>query len=172
MTDTAVSVNTKTRTTPGKMPPVVHLPKPVQGVLLSAYRRWFLRNAQKRFGPVFAINVPFFGRSVVVTDPGLARQVFLASTDDLINVQPNLSRIFGPGSVFALDGKEHRARRKLLAPPFHGQSIKNYETIIEEETLRETAKWPEGHEFPTLEPMNRITPVSYTHLTLPTNREV
>jgi len=157
MTDTAVSVDTTTRTTPGKMPPVVHLPKPVQGVLLSAYRRWFLRNAQKRFGPVFAINVPFFGRSVVVTDPGLARQVFLASTDDLINVQPNLSRIFGPGSVFALDGKEHRARRKLLAPPFHGQSIKNYETIIEEETLRETAKWPEGREFPTLEPMNRIT---------------
>ena len=62
-----------------------------------------------------------------------------ASTDDLINVQPNLSRIFGPGSVFALDGKEHRARRELLAPPFHGQSIKNYEKVIEEETLRETA---------------------------------
>ncbi len=58
------------------------------------------------------------------------------STDDLINVQPNLSRIFGPGSVFALDDKEHRARRKLLAPPFHGQSIKNYEKVIEEETLR------------------------------------
>jgi cytochrome P450 family 138 len=157
MTDTAVSVDTKTATTPGKMPPVVRLPKPVQGVLLSGFRRWFLRNAVKRYGPVFAINVPFFGRSVVVTDPTLMRQVFLASTDDLMNVQPNLSRIFGPGSVFALDGKEHRARRKLLAPPFHGQSIKNYEKVIEEETLRETATWPEGAEFPTLEPMNRIT---------------
>ena len=94
---------------------------------------------------------------MVVSDPALARQVFLASTDDLINVQPNLSRIFGPGSVFALDGKEHRARRKLLAPPFHGQSIRNYEKVIEEETLRETATWPEGREFATLEPMNRIT---------------
>jgi len=157
MTDTAVSVDTKTPTTAGKMPPVVRLPKPVQGVLLSGFRRWFLRNAVKRYGPVFAINVPFFGRSVVVTDPTLMRQVFLASTDDLMNVQPNLSRIFGPGSVFALDGKQHRARRKLLAPPFHGQSIKNYEKVIEEETLRETATWPEGAEFGTLEPMNRIT---------------
>ncbi|MDT5209361.1 MAG: cytochrome family [Mycobacterium sp.] len=157
MTDTAVSVDAKAPTTSGGMPPVVRLPKPVQGVLLAGFRRWFQRNAQKRFGPVFAINVPFFGRSVVVSDPALARQVFLASTDDLINVQPNLSRIFGPGSVFALDGKEHRARRKLLAPPFHGQSIKNYEKVIEEETLRETANWPEGTEFPTLEPMNRIT---------------
>jgi cytochrome P450 len=157
MTDTAVTVDTKTTTTPGKMPPAVRLPKSVQMVLMAGFRRPFLQYAMKRFGPVFAINVPFFGRSVVVSDPALARQVFLASTDDLINVQPNLSRIFGPGSVFALDGKEHRARRKLLAPPFHGQSIKNYEKVIEEETLRESAGWPEGTEFPTLEPMNRIT---------------
>ena len=157
MTDTAVSVDAKASTTPGKKPPVVRLPKPVQMVLMTAFRRRFLRYAGKRYGSVFAINVPFFGRSVVVSDPALARQVFLASTDDLINVKPNLSRIFGPGSVFALNGKEHRARRKLLAPPFHGQSIKNYETVIEEETLRETANWPEGREFRTLEPMNRIT---------------
>ena len=111
----------------------------------------------KRYGPVFEINVPFFGRNVVVSDPALIRRVFLASTDDLINVQPNLSRIFGPGSVFALDSAEHRPRRKLLAPPFHGQSIKNYEKVIEEETLRESATWPQGEEFRTLEPMNRIT---------------
>ncbi len=153
----AATVESKAPITPGKMPPAVRLPKPVQMVLMAGFRRWFLSKAVKRYGPVFAINVPFFGRSVVVSDPALARQVFLASTDDLINVQPNLSRIFGPGSVFALDGKEHRARRKLLAPPFHGQSIKNYEKVIEEETLRETAGWPEGCEFRTLEPMNRIT---------------
>ncbi|HJT90468.1 MAG TPA: cytochrome P450 [Mycobacterium sp.] len=156
MTD-AATVDTTARCTPGKMPPAVRLPKLIQMVLMAGFRRRFLRSAVKRHGPVFAINVPFFGRSVVVSDPALARQVFLANTDDLINVQPNLSRIFGPGSVFALDGKEHRARRKLLAPPFHGQSIKNYETIIEEETLRESANWPEGKEFRTLEPMNRIT---------------
>ena len=104
-----------------------------------------------------SLNLPFFGRTVLVSDPALIRQVFMASTDDLINVQPNLSRIFGPGSVFALDKAEHRNRRKLLAPPFHGQSIKNYEKVIEEETLRESANWPEGKEFRTLEPMNRIT---------------
>lgn len=156
MTD-AATIDTETPTTPGKHPPVVRLPKPVQMVLMAGFRRKFLRYAQKRYGSVFAINVPFFGRSVVVSDPKLVRQVFLASTDDLINVKPNLSRIFGPGSVFALDGKEHRARRKLLAPPFHGQSIKNYEKVIEEETLRESANWPEGKEFRTLEAMNRIT---------------
>lgn len=141
----------------GRVPPPVPLPKYVQMVLMAGFRRWYLANAVKRYGPVFAINVPFFGRSVVIADPALIRQVYLASTDDLMNVRPNLSRIFGPGSVFALDGVEHRKRRKLLAPPFHGQSIKNYEKVIEEETLRETATWPIGVEFATLEPMNRIT---------------
>ncbi|MCV7278734.1 cytochrome P450 [Mycolicibacterium flavescens] len=154
---TNAAVTTPETVTPGGPPPAVPLPRPVQMVLMAGFRRWYLRNAIKRYGSVFAINVPFFGRSVVVADPALARQVFLASTDDLINVQPNLSRIFGPGSVFALDGSEHRKRRKLLAPPFHGQSIKNYEKVIEEETLRETASWPEHTEFATLEPMNRVT---------------
>lgn len=155
MTNAAVS--TPKTDTPGAPPPAVPLPRAAQMVLMAGFRRWYLRNAIKRYGRVFSINVPFFGRSVVVADPALARQVYLASTDDLINVQPNLSRIFGPGSVFALDGSEHRKRRKLLAPPFHGQSIKNYEKVIEEETLRETASWPENTEFATLEPMNRIT---------------
>lgn len=156
MSDAAVT-ESESPAAPGKMPPAVPLPKAVQLVLMSGFRRWYLRTAMKRYGQVFTINVPFFGRSVVVADPTLLRQVYAASTDELMNVQPNLSRIFGPGSVFALDGVEHRKRRKLLAPPFHGQSIKNYEKVIEEETRREIASWPEGTEFATLEPMNRIT---------------
>jgi hypothetical protein len=65
--------------------------------------------------------------------------------------------VLGPGSIFALDRAPHRNRRKLLTPPIHGKSIKNYEQIIEEETLRESANWPVGHELRTLEPMMRIT---------------
>ncbi|PWQ88532.1 cytochrome P450, partial [Enterococcus faecium] len=85
-----------------------------------------------------------------VTEQCLAKQVFMANTDDVGNIQPNLSRVLGSGSVFALDGMDHRRRRKLLTPPFHGKSIKNYERIFEEETLREAASWPEGQPFETL----------------------
>ena len=72
-------------------------------------------------------------------------------------MQPNLGNLFGRGSVFGLDGSRHRDRRRLLAPAFHGQSLKNYEKVIEDETLRESANWPEDKEFRILEPMNRIT---------------
>ena len=140
-----------------KLPPAVALPKAIQGIAFSISRRWTMRQAARRLGTVFTLDIPVFGRSVVVTDPALVKQVYTASPDDLVNVRPNLSRVLGPGSVFGLDRAEHRNRRKLLTPPFHGKSVKNYEHIIEEETLREAATWPEGRAFPTLEPMMRIT---------------
>jgi len=111
----------------------------------------------RRYGKVFAINLPMFGRVVVVAESELAKQIFTTSPEELGNIQPNLSRLFGSGSVFALDRDDHRRRRRLLAPPFHGKSMKNYEAIIEEETLRETARWPEGRPFATMPSTMHIT---------------
>ena len=132
-------------------------PKLVQGIGFAVFRRKAMRNWIKRHGHIFEINVPIFGRSVVVSDRALVRSVCTANAEQLSNVQPNLSNWFGPGSLFGLDGSRHRDRRRLLAPAFHGQNLKNYEKVIEDETLRESANWPENKEFRTLEPMNRIT---------------
>jgi len=98
-----------------------------------------------------------FGHVINVADPALAKQLFMANTTDVGNIRPSLERIFGPGSVFALDGDDHRRRRKILTPPFHGKSIKNYEQTFETETLREAADWSDDVPFETLEPMSRIT---------------
>ena len=157
MTDPAMAKTCETSPSNRLHPPPVRLPKLVQGVLFAVFRRSAMRNWIKRHGHIFEINVPFFGRSVVVSDPALVRSVCTASADQLINVQPNLSNWFGPGSMFGLDGSRHRDRRRLLAPAFHGQSLKNHERVIEDETLREGANWPVGKEFRILEPMNRIT---------------
>jgi cytochrome P450 len=140
-----------------KVPPAPPIPKFVQGMAFALLRRQTVQTLSRRYGKVFTLNVPVYGPTVIIGDPVIAKQLFTASPDDAGNIQPNLSRILGSGSVFALDGAQHRSRRKLLTPPFHGKSIKNYEQIIEEETLRETATWPEGQEFASLEPMMRIT---------------
>jgi cytochrome P450 len=157
MTDPAMANLCETSTPSTLNPPPVRLPKLVQGVGFAFFRRKAMRNWIKRHGHIFEINVPFFGRSVVVSDPALVRSVCTASAEQLINVQPNLSNWFGPGSTFGLDGSRHRDRRRLLAPAFHGQSLKNHEKVIADETLRESANWPENNEFRILEPMNRIT---------------
>jgi cytochrome P450 family 138 len=157
MTDSAVANLCETSTPNRLNPPPVRLPKLVQGVVFAFFQRKAIRTWINRHGHIFEINVPFFGRSIVVSDAALVRSVCTASTEQLINVQPNLGNWFGPGSIFGLDGSRHRDRRRLLAPAFHGQSLKDYETIIVEETLRESANWPENEEFRILEPMNSIT---------------
>jgi cytochrome P450 family 138 len=157
MTDLAMATLCEASTPNMLAPPPVRLPKLLQGIGFAVFRRKAMRHWIKRHGHIFEINVPFFGRSVVVSDPALVRSVCTASAEQLINVQPNLSNWFGPGSVFGLDGSRHRDRRRLLAPAFHGQNLKDCEKVIEDETLRESANWPENKEFRILEPMNRIT---------------
>src|SRR5215208_3144722 len=157
MTNQATANARETSTPNGLQPPRVRLPKLLQGVGFAVFRRKAMRNWIKKHGHIFEINVPIFGRSVIVSDPALVRAVCTASAEQLINVQPNLSNWFGPGSVFGLDGSRHRDRRRLVAPAFHGQNLKVYEKVIEDETLRESANWPEDKEFRILEPMTRIT---------------
>lgn len=140
-----------------KLPPVARIPKAVQGIGFAMSRRSMMRRLSRRYGSVVALRLPMWGRVIAVSDPELAKQIFTTSPDELGNIQPNLSRLFGSGSVFALEGDDHRRRRRLLAPPFHGKSMKNYESIIEEETLREIAGWQQGESFATLPPMMRIT---------------
>lgn len=142
---------------PVRLPPAPHVPVFLQGLAYSIAQKWTVARIIRACGDVFTITLPVFGKTVMVADPVLAKQLFTASADDVGNIQPNLSRVLGSGSVFALDGNDHRRRRKLLTPPFHGKSIKNYERIFEEETLREIAGWPEGQSIETLKPMMRIT---------------
>ncbi len=163
MTETASRTSLETSTDQPVPPRAAHLPpgprtaRSLQGFVFALFRRPMTEMLVRRYGPAVTVSLPVFGQTVIVADPQLAKQLFTADTDDVGNIQPNLSRVLGPGSVFALDRSEHRRRRKLLTPPFHGKSVKNYERIFEEETLREAASWPVGQEFPTLEPMMRIT---------------
>ena len=99
------------------LPPGPRLPMFIQGFAYAVSRTWTINRMVRRYGDVFTMTLPVFGRSIVVADPQLAKQLFTANTDDVGNIQPNLSRILGPGSVFALDGADHKRRRRLLTPP-------------------------------------------------------
>ena len=111
----------------------------------------------RRYGGTFTINLPFFGKTVFISDALLVKGIF-STSDDLIERPTNvLGPVFGPGSTFSLTGKEHLKRRKLVLPAFHGKGVRSYEHIVEEEVMNETANWPEGREFETLETMGRLT---------------
>lgn len=147
-----------TAVTTAKLPPGPKIPKPVAGLILLTNRGPMMDRLKRRYGDAFLINLPVFGRGVVVSSPELVKQVFTASPDVLVFGESSpLGDVLGPGSLFSLDGKEHLRERRLLLPPFHGDRMKSYEQIIEEEALRELGSWEEGVEFATLPSFMRIT---------------
>lgn len=143
-------------TDPVRLPPAPRIPKLLQGVGFILAREKAVAALAKRHGPTFTLNLPIFGPTVVVGDPALVKELFTAKSD-VVARGGVLGEIFGPGSTFSLDGAEHRERRKLLVPPFHGKRMAGYEAIVEEEVMREIESWPEGQEFETMPSMMRIT---------------
>ena len=121
---------------PVNLPPSPRLPRPLGALAFVASRRRTVNWLTRTYGRAVTIRIPVFGDAVLISEPALAKQIFTTSPEVLHNIQPNLSRILGKGSVFGLEGAEHRQRRKLLTPPFHGKSIAGYENIVEQETLR------------------------------------
>lgn len=103
------------------------------------------------------MNLPNFGRALVISDAAEIKQLFQTNTDIVDNPERNLGRILGPGSMFALRGEQHRKQRKLLVPPFHGRRLAAYEKIVEDETVREMATWPQDRPFATMPSMMRVT---------------
>ena len=120
-------------------------------------RRQLIDRLTRRHGAVVRHQHPDVRQDGDPHRPGAGQAGLHHQPDELGNVQPNLSRVFGPGSVFALDGDEHRTRRKLLTPPFHGKASRTTRRSSRRRRCREMASWPDGRQFETLEPMMRIT---------------
>ena len=142
----------------GRLPPGVKAPPFIQAALFLLYRDRLLTRTRRRFGDVFTVNLPVFGKSVIVARPDLVKRVFTAPGDVLVfgEISP-LGDLIGPGSLFSMDGEQHLRERRLILPAFHGERMKGYEAIIEAEAQREMAAWPEGQSFPTMPGFMRIT---------------
>ncbi len=68
-----------------------------------------------------------------------------------------LAPLLGPSSVLLLDGDEHLRHRRLLLPPFHGERMRAYGSMMEEVAERRIADWPAGRSFAALPSMQAIT---------------
>lgn len=139
------------------LPPGPALPRSVQGAVALVDRRAALTAMRRRHGPDFTVDVPIFGEVVVIGDPAHVQQIFRSAPEELDTVEGSLGRVLGAGSLFALKGERHRVQRRLLTPPFHGNSLRSYRGVILEESRHEFAGWPEDREFATLPAMMRIT---------------
>jgi cytochrome P450 len=141
-------------------PPGPRAPGALQAFRYARAPLDFLIGLHRRYGDVFTVSFPFFGRLVYVADPDLVKELFTGSASQFHAGEANatvLEPALGPNSVLTLDEDAHMRQRKLLLPPFHGGQIGRYGDLIREITMREMERWPVGKPFALRPHTQRIT---------------
>ena len=142
------------------LPPGSRAPALAQAVRYARDPLGFLSGDQRRYGDIFSVRFPFFGRIVYVAHPDLVKAVFTGSPAVFHAGEANatvLEPALGPNSVLTLDDEPHMRQRKLLLPPFHGERVERYGELIVEMTRREMESWPVGEPFALRPHTQRIT---------------
>jgi cytochrome P450 len=108
---------------------------------------WFMNRCAGRLGESFTITfAPSGMKFVMVSSPEAVKTIFTAPPEVAPSAAGNspVRPIMGASSVIVLTGPEHLRQRKLLLPPFHGERMREYESVIVEATRKDMASWPVG----------------------------
>jgi cytochrome P450 len=142
------------------LPPGSSAPAFIQGFRYLRDPLGFISRYRERYGDIFTVRFPFFGRIVYVASPQLVKEVFTGAPNIFHAGEANatvLEPALGPNSVLTLDDEPHLRQRKLLLPPFHGERIRRYGELIEEVTRQDMDTWPVGEPFALHPHTQRIT---------------
>jgi len=140
-------------------PPEVPLPRLVQTARFLVRPIPFFEHWRRRLGETFAARLLGPGDVVFVSDPRSVKQLFSADRVNTIAPGRNviLRPLLGQRSLLLQEGEEHMRRRKLMLPPFHGERMRAYESLIAEVTAQEVARWPLDTAFALHPGMQAIT---------------
>jgi cytochrome P450 len=141
------------------LPPGPRLPAIVQTARLLGRPVPFMESCRERYGDTFSLRVLRDGKLVFISDPGSLKALFAADRVNTIASERNvvLAPLLGERSLLVLEGDEHLSRRKMMLPPFHGERMRAYESMIEEATDRVVGSWQLGTPFPLHPSMQAIT---------------
>ncbi len=139
--------------------PHIPLPKPLQTARFLVRPIPFMEHWRRVLGETFSGRFYGPGELVFISDPPSLKALFAADRVNTIAPGRNiiLRPLLGPGSLLLQEGEEHLRRRKLMLPPFHGERMRAYESVIAEATERAIASWPQGEEFALHPSMQAIT---------------
>jgi cytochrome P450 len=143
----------------------VTLPPEARENSLMQTLRWtlrplaFMQECRERYGDSFGLRFLGFERPMVlISDPVAIKALYTERSHGLppgrnIILEP----ILGPQSLLLQEGAEHLARRRLMLPPFHGERMRSYESVLDEIVGEEIDSWPLEREFPIHSRMQAVT---------------
>ena len=125
------------------------------GYLRDPYRT--LLAGARRYGDPFRLP-SFLGPLVVTGDPEAAKTIFGTDPDAFAAIGADLlGPVLGEHNLILLSGEQHRAMRKLQAPPFHGARMHAYGQLILRVAEQQTARWPQQGSFDIYPTMQAIS---------------
>jgi cytochrome P450 family 110 len=86
------------------------------------------------------------GRQPIVYtgDPAAIKAIYSAEPDTFAPLNQDMQVFLGQSSLILLAGEEHRKKRKLMMPPFHGARMRAYGEAMRRLTEQHTAEWTPG----------------------------
>jgi cytochrome P450 family 135 len=141
------------------LPPGPRGPAMLQSLRLMLRPIEFLEHCLRTYGDVFTLRFIGMGDLVYVADTELVKQIFTGDPSIFHAGEANevMEPVLGSRSVLLLDEEEHLRERRLLLPPFHGESVRRYRELVAEIAGREVERWPRGETFSLRPRMQAIT---------------
>jgi cytochrome P450 family 110 len=92
----------------------------------------YLESAGQRHGDIFAASVVGnHGVELFISNPQAIQQILVGDTKQFMTPPHQLLQpIVGDHSIFVLTGERHRRERRLMMPPFHGDRMRTYGSLI------------------------------------------
>jgi cytochrome P450 family 135 len=119
----------------------------------------FMDACRKKHGDAFSVMfLGFETPMVMISEPNAIKALYRGRENGLppgrmLTLEP----VMGSRSVLLLEGKEHLSRRKAMLPAFHGERMREYDSLIADVTRSEIARWPVGSTFPIHPRMQAVT---------------
>ncbi len=121
----------------------------------------YLHNYDRQCGDIFAVNMSGpLDRAVLISNPQSMQEVLTNDTKQFSapgSSNQILKPFLGDRGIILLDGDEHRQRRQLLMPQFHGDKIRAYTDLICQVTRDLVQEWKVGETINVREQMQSIS---------------
>ena len=141
-------------------PPLVPRPRLMQTLQFSLRQSDFVKRWDRVYGgDVFRMRGMIRGLPAVTSHPDHVRSLFTAKPEQAPSLtgESPLRPIVGPNSTLTALGDHHMRQRKVLLPPFHGDAVERYVSMISDVTEREINTWQTGRKFQLAPRMQAIT---------------
>lgn len=110
-----------------------------------------------KYGDPFLVHA-LNGAVVVTGRPDLIKEIFARDPDTYAQFATGtIIPLLGRGSIFAMQGAEHKRERRLIMPMFHGDRMKSYAASMQQVAIEEMQTHSGQSSFQCLDMMTNIS---------------